>query len=627
MTRRPLDSRLIVLASGFLILTAAIVATIMLVRDQRAASDRVLHALQVHDRIGTIVSVVQDAETGSRGFALTRNPEFAEPFVTARHRLSGELKGLVQAVSDNPEQFARARQLETLALRKLAISTRIVDAARTGTTLDAAAVVREGEGKRVMDDIRALAEEMKDVERSLLRQRDAAADFRTQLVLGWLVLSALATLLLGGYVLRQLHRRLTLANDARDQLAAANQLLIDEARAREDAQSQVRQLQKMESIGQLTGGIAHDFNNMLAIVTGSLELAMRHLASNPQRAGQMIGNAQDGARRAAELTARLLAFSRQSPLAPRAIDANRLVGGMSELLRRTLGDGIRVETVLAGGLWPCLIDAGQLENAILNLSVNARDAMGDGGGRLTIETANTHLDDAYAADHAEVTAGQYVMISVTDTGSGMPPEVIQRAFDPFFTTKGVGKGTGLGLSQVYGFIKQSGGHVKIYSEAGIGTTIKLYLPRHFGEVAAPMVGVEAEDQLPQARAGEVVLVVEDEERVRRMSVSALEELGYRVIEAGDPNRALALLDERDRIDLLFTDVIMPDLNGRLLAEAAREKRPGLPVLYTTGYTRNAIVHNGMLDHDVAFLAKPFTMRQLAEKIRQVIDGEAGGTGS
>lgn len=624
MTRRPIDSRLLVLASGFLILTAAIVSTIMLIRDQRVANERVLHALQVHDRIGSIVSIIQDSETGSRGFALTRNPEFAEPFLVARRRLPGELNELIKAVADNPEQFARARQLRVLAEQKIMISARIVDAARTGGMIDAAAVVREGEGRRVMDEIRVLSGEMKDVERGLLRQRDDAADSRTRLVLGWLVLSALGTLLLGGLVLRQLHRRLEQANDARDQLAAANQLLIDEAEAREEAQSQVRQLQKMESIGQLTGGIAHDFNNMLAIVTGSLELAVRHLGTNPERAGQMIGNAQEGARRAAELTARLLAFSRQSPLAPRAIDANRLVGGMSELLRRTLGDGIRVETVLAGGLWPCLIDAGQLENAILNLSVNARDAMGE-GGRLTIETANAHLDDAYAADHAEVTAGQYVMISVSDTGSGMPPEVMQRAFDPFFTTKGVGKGTGLGLSQVYGFIKQSGGHVKIYSETEVGTTIKLYLPRHFGEVAVPSLGVDAGEQLPQAREGEVVLVVEDEERVRQMSVTTLEELGYRVIEAADPNRALALLDQRDRIDLLFTDVIMPDLNGRLLAEAAREKRPGLPVLYTTGYTRNAIVHNGMLDHDVAFLAKPFTMRQLAEKVRQVIDGVARGT--
>ncbi|MDG5489319.1 CHASE3 domain-containing protein [Sphingomonas sp. BGYR3] len=622
MTRRPIDARLLILASAFLILTAAIVATIMLVRDQRAANERVLHTLQVHDRIGSIVSIIQDTETGARGYALTRNPEFAEPFLMARRRLPGELNELVKSVSDNPEQFARARQLQVLAARKLAISTRIVDAARLGGMIDAAAVVREGEGRRVMDEIRALSGEMKDIERGLLRQRDDAANSQTRNVLGWLVLSALGTLLLGAFVLRQLQRRLGQANDARDQLAAANQLLIEEAGAREEAQSQVRQLQKMESIGQLTGGIAHDFNNMLAIVTGSLELAVRHLGTNPERAGQMIGNAQEGARRAAELTARLLAFSRQSPLAPRAIDANRLVGGMSELLRRTLGDGIRVETVLAGGLWPCLIDAGQLENAILNLSVNARDAMGE-GGRLTIETANAHLDDAYAAEHVEVTAGQYVMISVSDTGSGMPPEVMQRAFDPFFTTKGVGKGTGLGLSQVYGFIKQSGGHVKIYSETEVGTTIKLYLPRHFGEVAVPSLGVDAGEQLPQAREGEVVLVVEDEERVRRMSVTALEELGYRVIEAADPHRALALLDQRDRIDLLFTDVIMPDLNGRLLAEAAREKRPGLPVLYTTGYTRNAIVHNGMLDHDVAFLAKPFTMRQLAEKVRQVIDGEAG----
>jgi CheY-like chemotaxis protein len=376
-------------------------------------------------------------------------------------------------------------------------------------------------------------------------------------------------------------------------------------------------MQKMESIGQLTGGIAHDFNNMLAIVIGSLDLAKRRIEKDPAKAETCIDNAMQGAERAAQLTSRLLAFSRQQPLAPRVVDANRLVGGMSELLRRTIGETIRFETVLAGGLWPAFIDSGQLESAIVNLSVNARDAMPE-GGKLTIETSNTHLDDEYAAQHSEVTAGQYVMVSVTDTGTGMPADVIERAFDPFFTTKGVGKGTGLGLSQVFGFVKQSGGHVKIYSEPGVGTTIKLYLPRHHGmaEVAEELAhGVD----LPQAREGEIILVVEDEDRVRQLSVDTLRELGYIVIHASNGRHALEKLDTHPHIDLLFTDVIMPEMNGRKLADAARERRPGLKVLYTTGYTKNAIVHNGMLDHDVNFLAKPFTVTQLAVKVRQVLD--------
>jgi CheY-like chemotaxis protein len=364
--------------------------------------------------------------------------------------------------------------------------------------------------------------------------------------------------------------------------------------------------------------VAHDFNNMLAIVIGSLDIARRKLDRDPARAAQSIDNAVQGAERAAQLTARLLAFSRPQPLAPRAVDVNRLVSGMSELLRRTIGEQIRFETVLAGGLWSAFVDAAQLENAVINLSVNARDAMPD-GGMLTIETGNTHLDDAYVAAHSDVPPGQYVMISVTDTGSGMAPEVIERAFEPFFTTKGVGKGTGLGLSQVFGFVKQSGGHVKIYSEPGHGTSVKLYLKRHHGAVDAADPSTDDGGALPQSRPGETILVVEDEAQVRLMSVDALRELGYVVLHADDAEQALEMLGGVARVDLLFTDVIMPGMNGRKLAERAAALRPGLKVLFTTGYTKNAIVHNGVLDHDVSLLSKPFTVRQLAAKIRDVLD--------
>jgi CheY-like chemotaxis protein len=321
------------------------------------------------------------------------------------------------------------------------------------------------------------------------------------------------------------------------------------------------------------------------------------------------------------LTQQLLAFSRQQPLRPEPVEANRLVAGMSDLLRRTLGERVVVETVLAGGLWRTHADRNQLENALLNLAVNARDALPAEGGRLTIETANAHLDDRYAARHVGVPPGQYVLLAVTDTGSGMPAEVQARAFEPFFTTKEVGKGTGLGLSQVYGFVRQSGGHVKIYSEAGQGTTVRLYLPRFTGRGdggAADGTAEAVADPAPAAERASTVLVVEDEEMMRRASADALAELGYRVLEADGSAAALRLLDAHPEVDLLFTDVVMPGVNGRKLADEALRRRPGLPVLFTTGYTRNAVVHNGALDPGVEMLAKPFTLQELGLKVRTLL---------
>ncbi|MFS8144628.1 response regulator [Rhizobium sp. BR 249] len=383
------------------------------------------------------------------------------------------------------------------------------------------------------------------------------------------------------------------------------------------AQAQVRQLQKMETIGQLTGGVAHDFNNMLAIIVGNLDLAQRRMTGNEDpRLLNSLQNARDGAQRAAVLTARLLAFSRQQPLAPEVIDVNKLVGGMSELLRRTLGEHIRIETVLAGGLWPSFADLSQLENAMLNLAVNARDAM-PGGGHLTIETANAELDERYARMHSEVDAGQYVMVSITDTGTGMSPDVIERAFDPFYTTKGPGKGTGLGLSQVYGYIKQSRGHIKIYSEIDRGTTVKIYLPRHVG-VADARSSVGAHP-IPQGSAKDTILVVEDDEHVRTMTADSLHELGYSVLQAASGTEALLLLEENAAVDLVFTDIVMPEMSGRQLADVVQERWPTIRILYTTGYTRNAIVHNGVLDHGVSLLAKPFSLEQLAHKIRDILN--------
>jgi PAS domain S-box-containing protein len=388
------------------------------------------------------------------------------------------------------------------------------------------------------------------------------------------------------------------------------------------AEEQLRQAQKMEAVGQLTGGIAHDFNNMLAVVIGSLDLLGRRIGADDARAKRYVDAATDGARRAALLTQRLLAFSRQQPLRPEAIDVNKLVTGMSDLIRGSLGSDIRFETVLAGGGWRTHADPNQLENVLLNLAVNARDAMPE-GGRLTIETQNAHLDARYAAAHLGVAAGQYVLIAVTDTGSGMPEEVIAKAFDPFFTTKEVGRGTGLGLSQVYGFVKQSGGHVKIYSEPGEGTTVKVYLPRLIG--AQGEAAEEGAPEMPLGERQEVVLVVEDEPAVRQFTVDALVELGYRVLEADGAAAALRLLDAHPEIVLLFTDVVMPDVNGRKLADEARRRRTDLKVLFTTGYTRNAVVHNGVLDPDVELIGKPFTVEELAAKMREVLDAPIAQT--
>jgi signal transduction histidine kinase/CheY-like chemotaxis protein len=401
-------------------------------------------------------------------------------------------------------------------------------------------------------------------------------------------------------------------------LEDANAEIVAEMSRREEAEDQLRQLQKMDAIGQLTGGIAHDFNNMLAVIMSGLNLMKRRLSRGDTDIGKYLEAAMEGANRAAVLTARLLAFARQQALAPKPVDANKLLSGMSELLRRTLGPTIRIETLLAGGLWRTHADPSQLENAILNLAVNSRDAMPE-GGRLTIETQNCHLDETYLTALA-IPAGQYVMIAVTDTGAGMSPEVVSRAFEPFFSTKGVGKGTGLGLSQVYGFVKQSSGHVRIYSEVGQGTTVKIYLPRFLGAELAD-AGADALRALDLAHPGETVLVVEDDERVRRLTVDALNELGYGVTEAAGAAEAIRMLARNPGTDLLLTDIVMPDIDGRKLAEEALGRYPSLKVLYMTGFTRNAVVHNGVLDDGVNILQKPFTLEQLATKIRSLLDGK------
>jgi PAS domain S-box-containing protein len=407
-----------------------------------------------------------------------------------------------------------------------------------------------------------------------------------------------------------------------DRVYASGRHITAEHEARqalENAQDQLRHAQKMEAVGQLTGGLAHDFNNLLAAISGSLELMQLRIGQGrPRDIERYVNMAQQAAKRAAALTHRLLAFSRRQTLDPRPTDVNRLIVSLDDLLRRSVGPTVEIEMVGAGGLWTTLVDPNQLENAVLNLCINARDAMPD-GGRITIETANKWFD-ATAARERDLAPGQYVSLCVTDTGTGMSAETIKRAFDPFYTTKPLGEGTGLGLSMIYGFVRQSGGQVRIYSELGQGTTMCLYLPRSHMEEAA-----EDESCAPKAdmasAAGECVLIVDDEPAVRTLVVDVLADLGYEAIEAADGASGLAILESKVRIDLLVTDVGLPKgMNGRQLADAARVGRPDLKILFITGYAENAVVGNGHLEPGMHLLTKPFAIDVLASRIRDVIAG-------
>lgn len=397
-------------------------------------------------------------------------------------------------------------------------------------------------------------------------------------------------------------------------------IVVMDVTARVRAEDMVRQSQKMEAIGHLTGGVAHDFNNLLQIISANLDLAVASgEAKGNAVLGQRLQNAMGAVSRGSRLTGQLLAFARRQALEPRSVDLGRIIRDMTDMLRRTLGEWIEVEAVIAGGLWNTLADPTQVENAVLNLAINARDAMPD-GGKLTLEVANAHLDDAYAANHSEVTPGQYVMLAVSDTGTGMTPEVMSRVFEPFFTTKSEGKGTGLGLAQAYGFVKQTGGHIKIYSEVGEGTTVKIYLPR----TRRAQDALDGIGQQPALGGSERILVVEDDEGVRAAVVDMLTDLGYRVQRAENAEAALKLL-EGARVDLLFTDVVMPGaISTRDLAKRAQAMHPGIKILYTSGYTQNAIVHNGRLDDDAFLLSKPYRKDELARKLRSVFAGTARG---
>ena len=687
------------------------------------------HTHQVIEKNQHLFRLIEDAETGERGYLLTEEPPYLEPYVKAADELADAEASLKAFVSDDPGQTEHVAALVKAIDERMAFIHARVTQGRGGDVEGARAEIRDGVGPIAMGRIRELSNIITASENRLLAQRTdmATRAERLSLTLG-LAVAALALIGLVGavYVMGRNSRRLSQALevaqsaqralDASDALvravfantpdyllvleiqgedrfviadvnpaleralrirgdqvrgraitdllpaAVANTMVAHYRRVRASdrpvltrnvmqnlpdgprtwesilapvrnsdgetdriigsirditdrvqAEERLRGAQRMEAVGQLTGGVAHDFNNLLQVIRGNLEL-LEPAVAGQEVAARRLRNALHGADRAAQLTRQLLAFARRQPLEPQVINLSRLFGDMSDLLRRTLGEGIEIETIIAGGLWNTVADPAQVESAVLNLAINARDAMPD-GGRLTIEITNANLDEAYTRNIDELSAGQYVLIAVSDTGEGMPSDIRDKAFEPFFTTKTEGKGTGLGLSMVYGFVRQSNGHVQIYSEPGQGTTVKIYLPRsHQVETtistAARTLGVGE---------GQVILVVEDDENVRAAATAALEDMGYRCREAADAAQALASLQQDPEIDLIFSDVVMPGpLKTRDFVAKVETTKPGLPILFTSGYTDNAIVHHGRLDPGVALISKPYTREDLARKVAQML---------
>ncbi len=600
-------------ASVLVLSVAGLIALTALYRSQL---DRIRHTEEVGGALARAFNSIQDAELGQRGYLLTRDQTYIDLVEEVRGQFYRELDSLVVLTADNAAQQTSLEGLRDLGDHHFEANLNSLARAKAGEPVHSL---------NALFAIRDMVHLMQRREEILLRQRIDSAGATSV----WLLLAATLPIALVAWVLwlwlrdRQagLGARVLHAADTKSALISLNtahDATAGEGIARETAEGQVRQLQKMEAVGQLTGGIAHDFNNMNAVVMSAISLCRKRLARGETDIASLLDAAMDAAQRSAALTARLLAFSRLQQLSPEVLDPSQFISSMTELLRSTLGENIIIETVLGGGLWRTNADASQLENVILNLCVNARDAM-PGGGKLTLETANVSLDDAYARANADVVPGQYVMIAVTDNGEGMPPEVIARAFEPFFTTKPVGEGSGLGLSQVFGFVKQSGGNVKIYSEPGKGTTIKVYLPRFVGDNNA-VPEAEPHTLIPRGHAGEIILVVEDERRLREVTVAGLRELGYTIIHADGGTNALLKLDQHPEIGCLFTDMIMPGMSGRQLADEATRRWPDLKVLFTTGCARESVVHNRSLAKGANFLPKPYTLDDLALKMRTVLEG-------
>jgi len=619
------NARIIIPAGLLLVLTAMIGVVIGLVRSQRA-DDLVLHTMEVRQTAQNLLIAIRDAEARKRSYLLTGSRDYLETVEETVRGIPLRLAKLKDLVAGDRVRQWQVDKLAALVDAKVVEFRKTLDLIEMGDRDTALTIMNSPESRELSGNLRDQIGEIVDGEFSLQVERQAQSRKDRYLLASLIGIAVIFAISLSTILAVSTLRSLR-------ELIARTKELEAESKLRQDAEDTLRQAHKMEAVGQLTGGIAHDFNNLLTIVIGNLDSIRRRIAAaaNPGHAQSLadklakpLDAAMQGARSAAQLTQRLLAFSRRQALEPARVDMNRLITGMLDLLRRTLGEEIKIETIFAAGLWPVHADPHQLENALLNLALNARDAMPN-GGCLTIETANTYLDEAYVRRFGDVAAGQYAVLCVTDTGIGIPKEVLDRVFEPFFTTKRHGEGSGLGLAMVHGFVKQSDGHIRIYSEEGQGTTVKIYLPRmHEAEVAAVPAGKpESElDVVPRAKSGEVILLVEDSDGVRTYAKDALESLGYWVIEAANAEHALQLASKKPRIDLLFTDVVLPGASGRELATRILELYPHLPVLYTTGYTRNAIVHQGRLDPQIHLLNKPYTQQDIARKVRELLDAVA-----
>ena len=606
---RLLRNARVVIPAGFLLVLVAMIGVALFLIRSRQADLLVVHTLQVQQSAETLLIDIRDAETNKRSFLLTGAPDYMQSFLAAMKAIPEELDRLRALTLDNPAQQARVGALGKLVGAKLDEFNRthaLIEASQPDAAL---VILNSAESRKLITDIRNNISDVLKTETLLLNERQESAARERYLLASLIAFALLLATALSTFLAFSTLR-------AMKGLVTRTRELEAESKLRQEAEATLRQSQKMEAVGQLTGGIAHDFNNLLTIIIGNLDTMRRQLDNLPKTAAELAGkltkpvqSAMKGADSAAQLTQRLLAYSRRQALEPARLDLNRLVSGMLDMLRRALGEDISIETVLGAGLWPTFVDAHQVESVLLNLALNAKAAMPK-GGHLTVETANCYLDDAYVERFGDVAAGQYVLVCVTDTGTGIKGDVLDRVFEPFFTTKPRGEGSGLGLAMVHGFVKQSGGHVRIYSEENHGTTVKIYLPRAIGDeklAAVPAAKRAPAAPTPKAKTGETVLLVEDNEGVRDYASEVLEQLGYRVLAAGNANEALRLLTEEKRVDLLFTDVILPGaITGRVLADQAKDRRPGLPVLFTTGYTRNAIVHQGRLDPDVHLLNKPYT---------------------
>jgi signal transduction histidine kinase/ActR/RegA family two-component response regulator len=582
----------------------------------------VAHTLKVQSTATSLLNAVEDAELAQRGFLITAQDRYLAQINQFYRSITSTMSELKQLTADDAveqEALAGLERLIGIRLEQIQSTLALVQEGQRGKAF---AMIKSGLDADSKRNVAPAISAIQERERGLLGERQATSAALRIGLLAMILCSLAGAIGLAGMLLRE-------AQKAIERLRERTALLEDEAKLRRETEEKLRQAQKLEAVGQLTGGIAHDFNNLLTIILGNLDtlrrrlsnLSLVQLADEPRDALLKLADAaQQGAQSAAQLTHRLLAFARRQPLEPVKLDLNHLVSGIAEFLRRTLGETIDLECILGGGLWPIFADANQLESAIVNLCVNSRNAMPN-GGKLTIETSNAYLDEIYAAQFDGVASGQYVSLSVTDTGAGIAPEALEHIFEPFFTTKPGGKGSGLGLAMVYGFVKQLGGHIRVYSEPGQGTTVRIYLPRlmHAEKMrAAPAVRPADTAPVPRATRQETLLVVEDNRNVREYARLALEELGYSVIDAGSAEEALQILEGPRQIDLLFTDVVLPGKNGRELSEMALNLRPNLAVLFTTGYTRNAIIHQQRLDADVKFLNKPYTQRELALKIRDVL---------